>query len=152
MATVATITGLLKSVLGNISGVDQVSDEGYLPPVKTESVALVIPPYQQRTSAVRQAATRGTWLLYHRIRCDFWVKLNSGSPATAVTYARELGRAAIVVLLTDSTLNNNTYQVGYSGANTPQEIEAEVAETPIVSNGLEFFLVSIFVPIVDYSG
>lgn len=152
MATVATITGLLKTVLSGIGGVDQASDEIYLPPVKTEAVALVIPPYGQQSSGIRQAAVRGTWLLYHRIRCEFWVKLNSGAPATAITYARELGRAAIVALLTDATLNNANYQVGYYGNNTPQAIEADVTETPIVVGGMEFIVVSVIVPIVDYSG
>lgn len=152
MATVTTITGLLKTALAALAGVDQASDEHYLPPVKTEAVALVIPPYGQQTSGVRQTATRGTWLLYHRIRCEFWVKLNSGAPATAITYAKELGRSAIVVLLTDATLNNATYQVGYYGNNTPQAIEADVTETPIVVGGMEFIVVSVIVPIVDYSG
>lgn len=150
MATVTQIAGLLKTALEALSDVDQADINTYLPPIKTQAVALVIPPLAQKTRAYTPTAGRGTWIFWHQIRCEFWVKLSSGDISSAVQKAREIGLQAINVLLTDATLNNNSLRIGWYGQNTGQAIESDVADRPIEIGGVPYFVVTVYVPIVDY--
>lgn len=152
MATVSTITGLLVTSLSALSAVDQWSDESYLPPIETRQVALVIPPHGQQTQIATPTPTRGTRIKYHRIRCEFWVKLDPGDATQGVTYAREIGLQAIEALLTDSTLNSSSYRIGFYGQDTPQAIEADVTDAPVRIKGVDYLVCTVFAPIVDYSG
>lgn len=152
MATVSTITGLLLATLSALAAVDQASDESYLPPIETQAVALVIPPHGQRTQVATMTPGRGTRIKYHRIRCEFWVKLNPGDPSVGVDYAREIGLQAIEALLVDDTLNNGSYRIGFYGTDTPQAIEADVTEEPIRIKGADYLVATVYAPIVDYSG
>lgn len=152
MATVATIAGLLSTVLGALDGIDQTSIYGYLPPVKTDSIALVIPALGQQTQVITNTPARGTRIKYHRIQCEFWVKVNAGNADNATILARDIGLTAIEALLVNDALNNESYKIGHYGSGTPQFIEAQVADAPIVVKGVDYVVVTVFVPIVDYSG
>jgi hypothetical protein len=150
MATVTEIAGLIQTALLALDDVDQADINSYLPPIKTQSVALVIPPLDQKTRAYTPTAGRGTWIFWHQIRCEFWVKLNAGDISSAVQKAREIGLQAINVLLTDATLNNNSLRIGWYGQSTGQVIEADVTDRPIEVGGVPYFVATVYVSITDY--
>lgn len=150
MATVTVIAGLLKTSLEALSDVDQADLNSYLPPIRSAAVALVIPPLAQKTRAYTPTAGRGTWVFWHQIRCEFWIKLSSGDISSAVQRAREIGLQAINALLTDTTLNNNNLRIGWYGQSAGQVIESDVTDRPVEVGGVAYLVATVYVPVVDY--
>jgi hypothetical protein len=145
---VTTLVGTLRTLLAAIADVDQASVNEYLPPIQTAKIALIIPPFRQRTR-VRLGSTNSTsgtgdtgfYYHLHRIPCEFWVK-HTGNNADTWTLAREIGVEACAVLAQSSNIDlvNN-------------EIEAEVADMPVVVGSATYFVVTVFPEIIQrYAG
>lgn len=152
MSTVTQIANRLKERLSTLPDVDQASIDTYLPPVETERVALIIPPLGQETRVDARTPTRNINLQSHRIRCEFWVKVNTGKLALTLGRAREIGLEAIRLLLTDQTLGGVVSHVGHFGQGSNQlTMTAEVADIPIEIGGVPYLVVTVIVPVIDYA-
>lgn len=152
MSTVTTIVTRLKERLATLPDVDQASIDTYLPPVETERIALIIPPLGQETRVDAQTPTRTINLQSHRIRCEFWVKIDTGKLALTLRRAREIGLDAIWLLLTDQTLGGVVSHVGNYGQGSNQKtLTAEVADIPIEIGGVPYIVVTVIVPLIDYA-
>ena len=88
MSTLTQITAAIKIRLEALPDVDHASIDGYLPPVNTQKVALVMP-------AMGMSGTVGAPVglktrLVHRIPCEFWVKVNNGDLVATMRRGREI--------------------------------------------------------------
>lgn len=156
------IANALASLLGTLTSVDQVAVDNYLPPIETQFAAVVIPPFGQQTR-VDVLTTAGSKFVpgsqqtieSHRIRCELWVKIDTGKLAATIQRARALPSEAISVLLANPTLNNTVEKVGnYSGGSTRgttgTAIETETFDRPVQVGGVPYIVIAIIVPVVAY--
>lgn len=152
MSTVSQICEALRVRLAALPGVDQSSIDSYLPPVETDGIALVIPTLGMETQVWSQTARRTPLFQSHRIRCEFWVKLNTGNLRLTLERAREISLMAIRDLLAEPTLNGVVQHVGHFGPGSNQlAISAEVTEVPVQIAGVPYLVATVIVPVTDYA-
>ena len=132
MSTVSEIVTALAARLALLPDVDQSDLNSYLPPVKTQKCALVIPPFEQETLVQAMTPPRNVLVQSHRIRCEFWCKLNTGDLPATIMRAREIGLAAIRLLIADQSLGGVVQSVGHFGLGSNRlEMTANVASVPV---------------------
>lgn len=114
MAEVTDVASALKTILDTLSDVDYSSLSEYTPAIKTQEVALLIVPFEQ--NGVMAYAGTGKYSLVHahRLVCEFWVKVDTGSTATAITLARDICLKALRLIAANPTLDGTVTQVGSS--------------------------------------
>ncbi len=153
MSTVAQICAELVTLLGALPNVDQASKDIYEPPITTRAIALIITPFGQQGQVWTQTARRTPLFQSHRIRCEFWVKLNTGGLQQTMALAREIALLAIRALVNDTTNLGGTVQsVGHYGPGSNQlSIEYEVADRPTSINGIPYIVAVVDVPVTDYA-
>jgi hypothetical protein len=152
MSTVTQICDALIARLQHLPGVDQTSRDTYLPAIESEYISLIIPPLGQQTQVYTLTARRTPVFQSHRIRCEFWIKLDSGNMAQALERAREIGMWAIRDLLAEPTLGGVVQSVGHFGPGSNQmSIECDVAETPIKAGNVPYLVTTVIVPVIDYA-
>ena len=152
MSTVTQICDALITRLKTLPGVDQSSRDVYLPAIESQYISLIIPPLGQQTQVWTQTARRTPLFQSHRIRCEFWVKLDSGDIPGTLQRAREIGLLAIRSLLDEPTLGGVVQNVGHFGPGSNQmSIECDVAETPVVAAKVPYLVATVIVPLTDYA-
>lgn len=152
MSTITQIVSRLKERLSSLPGVDKASIDSYLPPVETQQIALIIPPFRQETRVDVQTPTRAINIQSHRIPVEFWVKVNTGRLAYTLQRAREIGLEAIRLLMTDQTLGGVVSHIGNFGQGSNQKtLTADVADMPIEIAGVPYIVVTVMVPVIDYA-
>lgn len=151
MSTVSQICEALRVRLSTLPGVDQSTIDEYLPPVKTEMIALVIPPLDQKSQTWWVSARRTPLFQSYKIRCEFWIKLDTANLSLTLQRAREIGRLAIRALIAEPTLSGAVQLVGVYGRDAKPLIETEVADRPITIAGVPYMVATIVVPVTDYA-
>lgn len=159
MTTVTQIKQALKSLLSTITDVDRATIDHYLPPVETKHIALVIPPFGQQTRT--EVLTTGgskfvpeskTVMESLRIRCEFWVKLDSARVAYCLSRSSDIPKEAIALLFAHPTLNGTVDRMGNFGSGSDrQSIDAETIDRPIEIAGIPYIVVSVIVPVIAYA-
>ena len=150
MSSVNDIAAAVLATCSALAAVDQASLSEYLPSVTTESVALIIPPFGQTTRVESVGVGNAVYVQSHRLRCEFWVKINTGALATTLAKAREIGLDAAKALLEDKTLGGTVSYVGFYGNDgVGPAIDIDVATVPVqIGQGL-FIIATLFLPVVD---
>lgn len=152
MSTVTQICDALIMRLKHLPGVDQTSRDTYLPAIESEHISLIIPPLGQQTQVWTLTARRNPVFQSHRIRCEFWVKLDTGNMALTLERTREIGLWAIRDLLAEPTLGGMVQSVGHFGPNSNQmSIECDVAETPVLASKVPYLVATVIVPVTDFA-
>lgn len=152
MSTVTQICDALIARLRTLPDVDQYSRDVYLPLIDSQRICLIIPPLGQQTQVWTQTARRAPLFQSHRIRCEFWCKLDSGKVPEVLSRAREIGLLAIRSLLSEPTLGGVVQSVGHFGPGSNQmSIECDVAETPVVASKVPYLVATVIVPVTDYA-
>lgn len=152
MSTVTQICDALITRLAALPNVDQCSRDVYLPLIESQRICLIIPPLGQQTQVWTQTARRTPLFQSHRIRCEFWVKLDSGNMAATLAMTREIGLLAIRSLLDEPTLGGVVQSVGHFGPGSNQmSIECDVAETPVVASKVPYLVATVIVPLTDFA-
>lgn len=152
MSEIGVICEAIKLRLASLPDVDQAATDSYLPPVNTEKIALVIPPFEQASITWRMTAKLGPVFRSHRIRCEFWVKVDTGNLALTISRAREIGQRATTALLLDRTLEGAIQNIGvYGPGDAGMRIESEIASTPITIAGVPYIVHTLIVPVTDYA-
>lgn len=158
MTTATQIKKALKSLLSTITDVDVATVDNYLPPVETRAIALVIPPFGQQhrfdvltTGGSRFVPEQKTVMESHRIRCEFWVKLDSGKLALTLAKASDIAGEAIALLLAHQNLSGLIDRMGSYGSGADrQTIDSEVIDRPIEIAGIPYIVVTVNVPMIVY--
>lgn len=152
MSTITQIVEALATLLTTLDEVDQVAVDSYLPPVKTQTVALVFPPFGQESLVQATTPARSVLMQSHRIPCEFWCKLSTGNVATTVLRAREIGLAAIRLLVSDQSLGGTVSRVGHYGEGSNRlAISALVEDRPVEVGGVPYIICKVVVPVIDYA-
>ena len=152
MSTVNQIVSALKAKLETLPGVDASSSDVYLPPVESQSIALIIPPFGQETRVEALSARRGQLMQSHRIRCEFWVKINTGDLATTLARAREIGLLACRALIADQSLGEKVSRVGFYGHGSEgPRVDVEVTDRPVQIAQAPYIVVTVIIGVIDYS-
>ena len=141
MATVTSIVTGLQTALNTLSDVDQSSISDFLPPVKTQCVALCIVPLGQETEAEFEDLSGSTLVFSHRIPCEFWVKHDAGDVATTQQRAREIIHDAIKVLAQNDGTN---YTLDFEFT-----FESQVSDQFIDVGNSTYLLATLIVPVRD---
>lgn len=159
MTTVTQIKQALKTLLSTITDVDKATIDSYLPPVETKYIALVIPPFGQQTRT--EVLTTGgskfvpeqkTVMESLRIRCEFWVKLDTARLPHTLSRASDIPKEAIALLFAHPTLGGTVDRVGNFGSGSDrQSIDAETIDRPIEIAGIPYIVVSVIVPVIAYA-
>lgn len=159
MTTVTVLKKALKGLLSTITDVDVATVDSYLPPVETRSIALVIPPFGQQTRTDVLTTSGGKFVLEkkqvaesHRVRCEFWVKLDSGKLPLTLARASDIPQEAIRLLLATPTLGGLVDRIGnYGTGSDRQTIEAETIDRPVEIAGVPYIVVIVNVPLLVYA-
>lgn len=114
--TLTAICTAIKSILDGVPDIDESTINGYLPPIETRKVALVIPPMGME-GTVGAPVGRKTRLI-HRIPCELWVKVDSGKVDDSMRRGREVCLAAAAELQANPTLNDTVSFLG-DGTESP---------------------------------
>ena len=115
MSTLTQITDAMLTIIGGLSDVDQVSRDGFLPPVTTQKVAAVMPPMGLSGEVGAPVGTRTR--LVHRVPCEFWVRVNNGDLVATMRRGREVCLDAAADLQASLTLNGTVSFLGDEGGN-----------------------------------
>jgi hypothetical protein len=158
MSTVTQIKLALKARLSQLTDVDQAEIDSYLPPVKTQRIALVIPPFEQQTrvdvvTSAGSRFTQGTRLemCSHRLRCELWVKVDAANLAQTMRRASDIPLEAIRLLLSAQELGGSTSRVGNFGQGDNRwSITSETIDRPVEISGVPYIVVVVNVPVIDY--
>jgi hypothetical protein len=158
MSTVTQIKLALKARLATLTDVDQAEIDSYLPPVLTKRIALVIPPFGQETR-VDRLTSQGRFALAdvpvmqsHRLRCEFWVKIDTGNLAQTLRRASDIPLEAIRLLMADQELGGAVSRVGNFGAGDNRwSITSETIDRPVEIAGVPYIVVVVNVPVIDYA-
>lgn len=158
MTTVTQIKQALKTLLSKITDVDKATIDSYLPPVETKHIALVIPPFgqQTRTDVLTTAGSKFVpeqkqVMESLRVRCEFWVKLDTGRLPHTLARASDIPQEAIALLLAHPTLGGKVDRMGnYGQGSGSQTIEAETIDRPVEIAGIPYIVVSVIVPVIVY--
>jgi hypothetical protein len=158
MSTVTQIKLALKARLATLTDVDQAEIDSYLPPVLTKRIALVIPPFGQETR-VDRLTSQGRFALAdvpvmqsHRLRCEFWVKVDTGNLAQTLRRASDIPLEAIRLLMADQELGGAVSRVGNFGAGDNRwSITSETIDRPVEIAGVPYIVVVVNVPVIDYA-
>lgn len=152
MSTILQIVNELATLLTTLSDVDQVAIDSYLPPVKTQTVALVFPPFGQESMIQATTPTRTVLMQSHRIPCEFWCKLSTGNIPVTVLRAREIGLSAIRLLISNQSLSGTVSRVGHYGEGSNRlSISAIVEDRPVEVGGVPYIICKVVVPVIDYA-
>ena len=158
MSTVTQIKMALKARLATLTDVDQAEIDSYLPPVLTKRIALVIPPFGQETR-VDRLTSQGRFTLAdapvmqsHRLRCEFWVKIDTGNLAQTLRRASDIPLEAIRLLMADQDLGGAVSRVGNFGQGDNRwAITSETIDRPVEVAGVPYIVVVVNVPVIDYA-
>ena len=158
MTTVTQIKMALKARLATLTDVGQAEIDSYLPPVLTKRIALVIPPFGQETR-VDRLTSQGRFTLAnapvmqsHRLRCEFWVKIDTGNLAQTLRRASDIPLEAIRLLMADQELGGAVSRVGNFGQGDNRwSITSETIDRPIEVAGVPYIVVVVNVPVIDYA-
>lgn len=157
MSTVTQIKMALKARLATLTDVDQAEIDSYLPPVLTKRIALVIPPFGQETRVdyVTSSGSRFAQKVVmqsHRLRCEFWVKVDTGNLAQTLRRASDIPLEAIRLLMGDQELGGAVSRVGNFGAGDNRwSITSETIDRPVEIAGVPYIVVVVNVPVIDYA-
>lgn len=159
MSTVAQIKRALLDRLATLADVDQAEIDNYVPPIRTKKIALVIPPFGQETRVDVLTSAGSRWqpgsqktMQSHRLRCEFWVKIDTGDLAGTLQRASEIPLDAIALLMRDQTLNGTVDRVGNFGQGDNRwSISSETIDRPIQVAGVPYVVVVVNVPVIDYT-
>lgn len=158
MTTVTQIKQALKGLLSTITDVDKATIDSYLPPVETKHIALVITPFGQQTRT--EVLTTGgskfvpvskTVMESLRIRCEFWVKLDTGKLPHTLARASDIPKEAIALLLAHPTLGGIDRMGNFGQGSDRQTIDAETIDRPIEIAGIPYIVVTVIVPMIIYA-
>lgn len=151
MSTVTEICEQIRERLAGIADVDKSSIDLYLPPVETRSIALIIPPLGQQTQVHTLTSGRKQIFQSHRIRCEFWIKLDVGRLALCLRRAREIGLEAARLLIVEPGLSGTTAHVGHYGqGGAAPTITADVADQAVEIGNSPYLVCVMTVPVIDY--
>ena len=157
MSTVTQIKLALKARLAKLTDVDQAEIDSYLPPVLTKRIALVIPPFDQQTRVDIVTANNSRFgpkvvMQSHRLRCEFWVKVDTGNLAQTLRRASDIPLEAIHSLMLDQALGGVVSRVGNFGAGDNRwSITSETIDRPVEIAGVPYIVVVVNVPVIDYA-
>ncbi len=158
MTTPTQIKLALKALLSTITDVDVATIDSYLPPVETRSIALVIPPFGQQnrvdvltTGGSKFMPEQKTVMESHRIRCEFWVKLDTGKLPLTLGRASDIPHEVIALLLAHPTLNGVVDRVGnYGSGSDRQTIDSDTLDRPVEIAGVPYIVITVNVPVIVY--
>lgn len=137
--TVATIVAALESVLDDVTGVDQTSIDTYTPATSTQGTALLITPFGQ-SAVVQFTDLAGDKARYiHRIPCEFWTKFSTGAQATTIAAARDIGRLAVIALMTNDSTGYEIWP--------EEDITVSVTEVPVIIGDMAYIVTTVTVPV-----
>ncbi len=148
MSTVAEICTALSTTLSGISAIDQASITEYLPPVNTQSAALIITPFGQEDRFYFVSAL--VLAQAHTIICEIWCK-HSGNTAATFTLARDVSTSAVRALMANSDLGGVVQSVGFASPSSGFEITSDIADNFVKVGGVSYLPVRLKVPVLDYA-
>jgi hypothetical protein len=156
MSTVTEICLALKALLETIPDVDESSIDSFFPAATTRKVALIIPPFGHRTRVEAKTAQRAVLYQSHRIRCEFWVKVDNGNLQATSARAREIGLAACRLLMREDAhsnpLRDTVSKVGFYGLDGPgPALEVEVTDRPVQIGQVPYIVATVLVGVIDYA-
>lgn len=152
MSSVTIIAQALEIRLATLSGVDQSSVSTYTPPVETKNIALIIPPLGLESRLDRMAGRGSPLMQSHRIQCEFWVRVDKADLAMTMERSREIGLAAMRLLIQDQSLGGAVQSVGQFGpGSNALALSSKVNDFPITIQGMTFIVVTVTVGVIDYS-
>jgi len=138
VATVTSIaTALMDTLNTALADVDYASIDEYLPSVKTEKVALLVTPAGQ-ADVGRFQSFASNLELTHRIRCEFWVKIDKADMAATMSRAREIPLDAMRILLSN---DGASYELA---PNT--EMESSTTDGPVTTGNASYLVAALIVP------
>lgn len=151
MSTVSQICEQIRARLATLPDVDKSSIDLYFPPIETQRIALIIPPFGQQTQVHTLTSGRKQIFQSHRIRCEFWIKLDAGKLALCLQRAREIGQEAARLLIVEPGLSGTTSHVGHYGpGGSAPMITAEVADQAAEVGNASYLVCVMTVPVIDY--
>jgi hypothetical protein len=146
MSTITQICTQIKTLLDTLPAIDQSSLDGFLPPVRTQKVALVIPPMGMRGN-VGAPVGRKTRLV-HRIPCEFWVKVDTGDLAACMQRGREICLDAAAELQASLTLGGAVTYLGEGEGSVP--FDWAVEDQVLQVNNVAFIRATLFVTVTEW--
>jgi hypothetical protein len=88
----------------------------------------------------------------HRLRCEFWVKIDTGNLAQTLRRASDIPLEAIRLLMADQELGGAVSRVGNFGAGDNHwSITSETIDRPVEIAGVPYIVVVVNVPVIDYA-
>lgn len=147
MTDITDVATQLQAILGALADVDQTSQSDYAPMVTTQKIALLIVPFQ--LTGVMQFATINTMVVSaHEIPCEFWIKVNSGSVATAMERGHDICLQAMRLIAANPTLNGSVSHVGSAYNGTQGRIGRYSVAPRYEERGVITWIVAtLFVPV-----
>lgn len=107
MATATTVAEAVVAVIdAALSEVDAASTADYLPAVESQKVALIATALGHADEGHVYSA--GWMHVIHRLRLEFWTKVDQGDVATCVTRARDAGYRAMRALVAGDVTSGYT--------------------------------------------
>jgi hypothetical protein len=149
VSSISEIATQIGVILGALADIDEVSLDNYDPPVKTRSVALVLPPFglRGRVGAIVGLKTR----LVHRIPCELWVKMDTGDLDAVMQRGRDICLEAACELQATaeigSALNGTVTLLGDDTGAAP--FEWQVDENPIRVGNVAYIRATLFVTVTE---
>lgn len=147
MTDITDVATQLRSILGALSDVDTSSQADYAPMVTTQKIALLIVPFQL-TGAMGFLTVNTKIVHAHEIPCEFWIKVNSGDVATAVSRGHNICLQAMRLLAADLTLGLPRTQLGSALNGTQGRIGRYNVAPRYEEKGVVTWIVAtLFVPV-----
>lgn len=148
MSTVTQICAALETTLSAIAAIDKTSILEYLPPIETESAALIITPFNQEDRFFF-GGSRSMLIQGHTIVCEIWCK-HSGDTAATFTLARDVATAAVHILANNQTLDGTVQNVGFDSPESSFRIVSNTSDNFVKIGGVSYLPIQLKVPVLDF--
>jgi len=146
--SITDVATQLRLILDTLTEVDYSSLNDYTPATRTSKVALLIVPFEQ--SGMMQFGGVGNVSLIHahRLACEFWIRADGGTVATAMEYGRDICLKAMRLIAANPTLNGTVAQVGSSLLGTMGLIGSyDILPRYEDKGSVKFVIARLFVPV-----
>jgi hypothetical protein len=144
-SSLPTFVSALSSLFLTLSSVDQASTSDYLPPILTQSVAVVIPALGQEVETGTDSFSSNPTYETFRVRAEFWVK-HTGDNSTLTTRARAISIEALDLLWKNPTITGSVSTLGwYDPPVFDMTMKSEVSDQLVVVGNSTYLPVVVFV-------
>jgi hypothetical protein len=151
------VANALATILGTIPDVDATSIDSYLPVPDSQKICLMVVPFSMTGVMEYGGMGRQSLVHSHQMVCEFWVKVNMGNQAAAMTRGRDICLQAMALLSQNHTLNGTVQTIGSTQLAQQNTIgRYDVLPRYEERNTIPFIIARLFVPIeiratVDWS-